>query len=38
MSNYLIKCSRYCAVYCRRSACSSACTAVACCSTVRGGA
>jgi len=38
MSNYLIKCYRYCAVYCRRSACSTACIAEACCSTIRGDA
>ena len=36
MSNYLIKCSCYCAVYCRRRACSAACTTVACCSMMRG--
>jgi len=38
MSDLLIKCSRYCAVYCRRSACSAASIAAACCSTMRGAA
>jgi len=38
MSNYLIKCCRYCAVYCWHSACSASCTAAACCSTMHGAA
>jgi len=38
MTNYLINCSRYCAVHCRHRACSAACTAAVCFSTVRGGA